>query len=565
MSLSSLSPVSMSVSPIDAAGSAFTPTSPPSRSSASPGLDVAGPPNELRDLRRRTHTLQAELDHYQQLGQRATDAFEEHRRDLTQLAQKERAIRSHREDALRDQLQDALTANKELMTRVAEQRRQHDDAWRAELQRHRDASAQRQAALETLLTQLHTERAELQRSVVGAERTQCVYRDEIDACLEEQKQLQQKVRLLRDGLEGAVEARKADEVNDWTAKEHDGATHEPLSTHCGHRPRQLCCECCDVPPTVWTGPSPTRRVPRRRFVPAGKWDACCLSRASSPATHHVDALVSNIERENYLRPRLYLQRCGREMPPVLATATGPSSPLGDNVDMEKRDAVPYRSALSRPHRSSASQGLSSTTASSASRTCGTNTSSSSSSSISSTSVPTSKHAGEDQRHRSTRRTRSRERAPSSRRVRSPSPQSRGTGLREGFAAHPPRLNDYNRKAQPSSFCMTTSLTARHNAYSGSAINTVCHSLISDLASARAEYQRFQHQLRDPRGDSVEASQQMRGLMRQMDDKINQIRALRREQEKHRDSLRMHDVLQQVMAENRYCEAVYKDLMELIRA
>lgn len=82
---------------------------------------------------------------------------------------------------------------------------------------------------------------------------------------------------------------------------------------------------------------------------------------------------------------------------------------------------------------------------------------------------------------------------------------------------------------------------------------------------RAEYQRYQRQLRDPHGNSVEASKEMRRLMRQMDDKMNQVRALRKEQERHQGSLRVHDVLQQVMAENRYCEAVYKDLMELIRA
>ncbi|KPI85108.1 hypothetical protein ABL78_5833 [Leptomonas seymouri] len=564
MSESSLSPSSAFASPFDRADSAFTPTSLPSRLPGADRFATKEEPNELLALKRRSRVLQAERDRYQQLGQRAADVFEEHRRDLTQLAQKERAIRGQREDALRNQLQDTLKENRELMARVVEQRRQHDDACRAELQGHRDASAKRHAELEVLLTQLHTERAELQRSVAGAERTQYRYCREIEVCLEEQRQLQEKVRRLRDGLEGALEEKKMEPGRDWSTGEQRDAVHEPMQSRCSRRSRQLCCEYCDVPQNVWAGPSPTRRVPRRRFVPAGPWDACCASRASSPTTHHIDAVVSNIERENYLRPRLYLQRCGRDVFPLLITE--PSSCYGESLGADKRAASPYCSAASRSHprprHRSRSQGLSSTTTSS---TCGSDPSFSSSSSSSNISVPNNRHTKSEQARHSTCRMQSRERIASSRRVSRFSPQPRSTGLREEEDARCHHLPYRHKDAQSSPLLAATSAAAGHDAYSGLAINVVCHSLISDLADTRAEYQRYQQQMRDPHGDSVEASQQMRRLMRQMDDKLSQIRTLRKEQEKHRDTLRVHDVLQQVMAENRYCEAVYKDLMELIRA
>lgn len=529
---------------------------------------MAGVPNELAVLKERTGAVQAERDHYKQLGKRAANAFEDHRRDLTQLAQKERAIRARREDELRVELQDALKANRDLMARVVEQRRQQDAAWRAELQGHRADSAQRHAELDALLAQLHTERAELQRSVVSAERTRDVYRHEIEDCLEEQEQLQGRVRLLRDGLTYA--GVREGELGDGDAGASGGgggvARHQ-WPNQCSQRARQLCCECCDAPSRVWRGASPTRRVPRRRFVPSGPLDVCSPSRATSPTSHHVDALLSSIERGNYLRPRLYYQRCGRAESQMSHAAAFIEARDGEASHPERSRSLRTASAashLTRLHDHRArSQGLSSTTTSltsSASRppTADACSFSSTTSPSSEASVSCSKQTEKN----GACGVKSRERTGSP-----PRGGGRTASLRRredddaGMDTRPYR--SMQRRQHQSA--QRSSSPARHSTYHGAALNSVCHSLISDLADVRAEYQRYQQQLRDPHGDSVEASREMRRLMRQMDDKISQIRSLRKEQEKHRDSLRLHDVLQQVMLENQYCEAVYKDLMELIRA
>lgn len=80
-----------------------------------------------------------------------------------------------------------------------------------------------------------------------------------------------------------------------------------------------------------------------------------------------------------------------------------------------------------------------------------------------------------------------------------------------------------------------------------------------------EYNWCREQLRAPGGDSVEASKDMRRLMSLMDRKSAQIAALRVEQSKNADRLRMHDVIRQVTRENRYCEQVYDKLVHLVRS
>lgn len=605
MSLSSLSPLSVSVSPVDSvAGS----SSSAAAAAAARPPSTAEMPNELLELKHRTHAVQAERDRYKQLGERATDAFEEHRRDLTQLVQKERAMRAHREDALRAQLQEALRANRELMARVVEQNKEQETAWRAELQGHRADNARRQAELESLLAQLHTERAALQRGIAGAERKHDKYRHEIDACLAQQRKLQGTVRILRSSLRSATEgSEEGGGGADGFAEDVRNASSQAMTRQSCQRSRQLCCECCDMPPQVWTRQSPSRRVPRRRFVPAGPWDASSPSRASSPMTHHVDALVSCIERENYLRPRLYLQRCGREASPLMPTVAAESSFWHSGGAASCRNgASPHRANVARLHHTapldrhnyhrSGSPGLSSTSASvkslssasshlstTTTTTTTTTTSATAANFAATTSSPnTSEVSGEDAMkggaHCSARRVRLHEAAKASpacmREVgllpREMAGESDGGGDAHRHHREYRQHRHLDGEAQLffpplTSSCSAAAAAAAHQSFSGAAMNAACHALLCDLADMRAEYQRYQRQLRDPHGNSVEASKEMRRLMRQMDDKMNQVRALRKEQERHQGSLRVHDVLQQVMAENRYCEAVYKDLMELIRA
>lgn len=576
---------------------------------------LADAPLSLSRLKRRTRVLEEERLHYAQLGQRAADAFEEHRRELTQLVQKERAIRGHREDVLRAQLQETLQANRELMARVSEQRRQREEAWVAELQGHRGSNTG-QDELESTLRQLHEEWVELRRGVAETEASHEEHRRSLAACLRDQECLRSRVRSLQDGLRGAeaavatAEQLEEEVVDDGrgqtgpaaapvkSAKENwvetpSSRTSVAASPQLTRHPR---CSYCDMPPKVWDAPSPTRRVPRRHFVPSGPWDACSPCRASSPCTHNVEAMVATIERGNYLRPRLYYHRVGRGATGVtgipvaaaspyrqhrggVSTGRPPPPPPAACASSFCATATPPRNGDYRyRHNCQHSPGLSSSSTSSGACSPDTHTTTGSSPSSCSCSAcepaPTSSTVKQSThspsaRHRDERR---REASPHQPRSRCFSPRNRGERPRAHAQASvgvrmPPRHSEpttapgslpvFHRVPLPP-------LRPAADGLHGAALNATCRALITDLADMRAEYRLCQRQLRDPHGDSVGASQAMRRLMHEMDSRAAQIDALRLEQGRHNNALRVRDVLREVTAENRYCEAVYSDLLDLIR-
>ncbi|TPP40400.1 hypothetical protein CGC20_12925 [Leishmania donovani] len=561
------------------------PSSPPTLASSSVSAiqhesAASDAPLSLSRLKRRTRVLEEERLHYAQLGQRAADAFEEHRRELTQLVQKERAIRGHREDVLRAQLQETLQANRELMARVSEQRRRHEEAWVAELQRHRGSNTG-QGELESTLRQLHEEWVELRRGLAETEASHEEHRRSLAACLHDQECLRSRVRSLQDGLRGAEAAAAAAEqleeevVDDgqgqtgpatapvkspkesW-AEKPSSRTSVAASPQLTRHPR---CSYCDMLPKVWDAPSPKRRVPRRHFVPSGPWDACSPCRASSPCTHNVEAMVATIERGNYLRPRLYYHRVGRGPTDVadapvaaaspyrqrrggLSTARPPPTPPAACTSSCASATPPRNGDYRHLHNFQHSPGLSSSSTPSGTRTPDTHTTTGSSSSSCSCSAcaPASTSA------------------PVKESTHSPSARHRGERRHEASpepTTAPCSLPAFHRVPLPPPRPAADGLH-------GAALNATCRALITDLADMRAEYRLCQRQLRDPHGDSVAASQAMRRLMHEMDSKAAQIHALRLEQGRHNNALRVRDVLREVKAENRYCEAVYSDLLDLIR-
>ncbi|CAJ1990389.1 hypothetical protein conserved [Leishmania donovani] len=616
-SAASVIPCSSSSSSSSSASTASTAT----RSSPVSGYAIPADTTTLEDaplslsrLKRRTRVLEEERLHYAQLGQRAADAFEEHRRELTQLVQKERAIRGHREDVLRAQLQETLQANRELMARVSEQRRRHEEAWVAELQRHRGSNTG-QGELESTLRQLHEEWVELRRGLAETEASHEEHRRSLAACLHDQECLRSRVRSLQDGLRGAEAAAAAAEqleeevVDDgqgqtgpatapvkspkesW-AEKPSSRTSVAASPQLTRHPR---CSYCDMLPKVWDAPSPKRRVPRRHFVPSGPWDACSPCRASSPCTHNVEAMVATIERGNYLRPRLYYHRVGRGPTDVadapvaaaspyrqhrggLSTARPPPTPPAACTSSCASATPPRNGDYRHLHNFQHSPGLSSSSTPSGTRTPDTHTTTGSSSSScscsacapASTSAPVKESThSPSARHRGERR---HEASPYRPRSRCFSPRTRGERLRADTQASAGVRMPPHHSEPTTAPC---SLPAFHrvplppprpaaDGLHGAALNATCRALITDLADMRAEYRLCQRQLRDPHGDSVAASQAMRRLMHEMDSKAAQIHALRLEQGRHNNALRVRDVLREVKAENRYCEAVYSDLLDLIR-
>ncbi|KAG5500562.1 hypothetical protein JKF63_03656 [Porcisia hertigi] len=581
-----------------------------------------GDPLSLSSLERRTKVLEEERQYYVRLGQRSADAFEEHRRELTQLAQKERAIRCHREDVLRAQLQETLEANHELLGRVAEQQQRYEGVRLVELQEHRSDNA-REDESGSALKKLHEEWAELQRGIAETEASHEEHRRSLAACLRDQEHLRSRVRSLQDRLRSA-------EAADALTGPHGGAFEggreqmesvtapancarggwaetPPSSRSLAASPqltRQPCCSHSDVSPNAQGGSSsPKRRVLRRHFVPSGPWDACSPCRASSPCSHHIEAMVATIQRENYLRPRLYYRRVGRGSTDMARISTAVTSPYRQHrrgVSASRSSPPPAPDACTssiscapatparhghHPHHHICqdSLGLSSSTSSDTTTTPTTTSYTSTATGSSSCCLcPAPAHTQASSttnprshspcvKHRDEHRCG--EASPHRLGCCSFSLRTRGEGTAAAKQASAvPRLPPHRGvpSTAPHSFRVPLPAQPRPppppaaDGLHGAALNTACRALITDLAELRVEYRRFQRQLRDPHGHSVTASQEMRRLMHEMDAKSAQIRKVRLEQARHNDALRVQDVLREVMMENRYCEAVYNDLLDLIR-
>ncbi|CAD2218779.1 hypothetical protein AGDE_12924 [Angomonas deanei] len=99
-----------------------------------------------------------------------------------------------------------------------------------------------------------------------------------------------------------------------------------------------------------------------------------------------------------------------------------------------------------------------------------------------------------------------------------------------------------------------------------ALHRASRMLLEELAELRESYYRYKTMLTDPRhGNTVEISQQIRECLNKLDKKAEQVRQLHREETKY--GYRAHsvpDVLREIVRENKYCEAVYTDLLVLLR-
>lgn len=102
-------------------------------------------------------------------------------------------------------------------------------------------------------------------------------------------------------------------------------------------------------------------------------------------------------------------------------------------------------------------------------------------------------------------------------------------------------------------------------YDGGQLDDVCRALILELVRQRGEYTAITAQLLDPRYDTLGASRRLREVMQAIDDKTNQLRALRRQQKRINTENRLQHILGEVFRENGYCEAMHRELQDIIRS
>ena len=100
---------------------------------------------------------------------------------------------------------------------------------------------------------------------------------------------------------------------------------------------------------------------------------------------------------------------------------------------------------------------------------------------------------------------------------------------------------------------------------GHQLDDICRALILDLVRQREEYNSITAQLLDPHSDTLAASRRLRDVMQAIDDKTNQLRALRRQQSRINSEQRLQGILNEILQENGYCETMHRELQHIIRS
>ncbi|SCU70968.1 uncharacterized protein TEOVI_000254800 [Trypanosoma equiperdum] len=222
----------------------------------------------MLEAQQKINSLREDKELYATLEAKASANFERHRSELTLLLQKERAIHAAAEDRLRAQLQQLLQENEAAQAELQCVRAERDNRCCEEVQRQRQ---QREQHEETM----RREALELRDALA-------VIRDDVEVAQKEKH---------------------------W----HEMQLHEALTLQQALHAdfRKVRQEADELSATELQKGQPQKSGREKVFLPCGPADKTCPVK---PASHHIAAIVSTVERNNYYWPRLYYRRRGIPSP-----------------------------------------------------------------------------------------------------------------------------------------------------------------------------------------------------------------------------------------------------------
>ncbi|RNF02072.1 hypothetical protein TraAM80_06615 [Trypanosoma rangeli] len=240
-------------------------------------LSASSVTEALGDLQLKLQSVQEDAKLYSALEKKASSSFERHRAELTLLLQKERAIHAAAEDRLRDELQRLLSENESANEQLTSLRLQRERSCRAEVQARQKQLEEREEALQRRLLELQVQFKAARTDVDLAKQEKAWHEMQLREVLGRQRVLNEELQQLRCEAE-RQHARAAAE-----AQLQDRQSRRQ-GLHCGLE---------------------------KAFLPSGLPDQC---HTTSPSSHHIAAIVSTVERQNYYKPRLYYRRRGITSP-----------------------------------------------------------------------------------------------------------------------------------------------------------------------------------------------------------------------------------------------------------
>lgn len=249
----------------------------------------------LTDLQLKVKLLEDERDHFQHMHGTTGRAFEDHRRELSMLLQKQRSLSAVAEDKLRMELQRVLAENTLLHTKVVESKQDSSARLRAAVEQFQETQRSREEEVRILATTVHKELLEVRSLVTSRREEKRRIEAELADSLAHQTHLQAELGSL-----------KVQRIQLEEQQHADAEWHKRLGTS-PSRP-------CKQDPAAARNGCSSRGRTRKTFIPGGGWDG------KKPITHNMTAIVQTLERQAVLAPRPYdSTRTGRQLDQICRT------------------------------------------------------------------------------------------------------------------------------------------------------------------------------------------------------------------------------------------------------
>jgi hypothetical protein len=261
----------------------------------------------MAELQHKSRLLHEERDYYTSLFTTAHRAYEDHRRELTILLEKERAQASRREEELQAELQSLLAGNGELAARIERSRTSATTKLTTELERLQHEALDTEQRMRVEIERLHAQLLDERR------RSAAVQED-----LREHTTTSAELRRRQESLKVRVQR--------LTEERYLRSTRDPLQIRQTGEHAE---------PSESRSISPSRRI-KAPFIPSGSTKHI-LKTTAEPATHNVHALVQTVRKANYrspprTRPEDVLAAMNGQPPPPQTGAVSSRSTSVERVD-----------------------------------------------------------------------------------------------------------------------------------------------------------------------------------------------------------------------------------------
>lgn len=263
----------------------------------------------LSELQLKVKLLEDERDHYEHMYVTTTRSFEDHRRELSSLLQKERNYASNAEAKLQSELHNVLSENTLHHARLVEQKTEWQSKMREAVEEFQAEQRLKEERLRAEIRCAHDELLNIRRSSAKCRDEKRTTEAEMTTMLQQQTSLQEEIETLKAQRFQLEEQLLVDQMN------YDRIRRSP------NRP-------CRSNSGDSRGGARSTSATKKVFLPSGK----TVDR--QPASYNINAVVQTLEHRALLQPRSFDgTKSGKQLDAVCRTV------ITELLDMKKEYAL----------------------------------------------------------------------------------------------------------------------------------------------------------------------------------------------------------------------------------